>query len=70
MMIYKVFYQPTKDEIPVRENTDVLYLEAESEKEVRMLLKDRPYNIEFITPLTGKALEYEQKSEKFKLENV
>lgn len=69
-MIYKVYYQPTKSEIPVREKTDALYLEAESEKEVRQLLKDRPYNIEFITPITGKALEYEQQSEKFKMENV
>lgn len=69
-MIYKVYYQPNRDDVPVRENTESLFLEAESEQEVRKLLKDRPINVEFITPISGKALEYEQKKENYKLENV
>ncbi|SDY78673.1 DNA-dependent RNA polymerase auxiliary subunit epsilon [Evansella caseinilytica] len=69
-MIFKVFYQPTITEVPVREKTDALYIEAETEEEVRKLLADRKYNIEFITPLKGEALAYEQQNEKFKLETV
>lgn len=69
-MIYKVYYQPSRESVLVRENTESLFLEAESEEEVRKLLKDHPCNIEFITPISGKALEYEQKNENFKLENV
>ncbi|HBJ01333.1 MAG TPA: hypothetical protein DDY89_11805, partial [Lysinibacillus sp.] len=34
-MIYKVYYQEKANEIPVRENTKSLYLEAASEREVR-----------------------------------
>lgn len=66
-MIFKIFYQETMNEVPIRENTKVLYIKAESEREVRKKLEDRPYNIEFITPIDGAFLEYEQQNEDFKV---
>ncbi|GEK31162.1 UPF0356 protein [Kurthia zopfii] len=67
-MIYKVYYQESMLEVPVRENTKSLYLEAEDPREVRELLADRKYNIELIQLLEGNYLEYEQASENFHLE--
>ena len=69
-MIYKVYYQENITEIPVRENTKTLYLEASSEREVRHYLKDRNYNIELVQLLEGNYLEYEQNSPNFHLENA
>lgn len=69
-MIFKVFYQTSSSEVPVREKTESLYLEAETEEEVRKKLAGRKYNIEFVTPLEGEALAYEQQNENFKLETV
>ncbi|MBU9720514.1 MULTISPECIES: DNA-dependent RNA polymerase subunit epsilon [Bacillaceae] len=69
-MIFKVFYQQNTTEVPVREKTETLYVEAESVEEVRKKLADRTYNIEFITAIEGQVLEYEQQNENFKLENV
>ncbi|TRM12254.1 DUF1447 family protein [Lentibacillus cibarius] len=71
-MIYKVYYQDLPDEIPVRERTQTLYVEAESEREVRNKLYDRNYdiNIEFIQPLSDAHLNYEKQSEHFELETV
>ena len=69
-MIYKVYYQEDAQEVPVRENTKSLYLEAENERDVRSKLKDRNYNIEFIQLLEGNYLAYEQASPNFKLENI
>lgn len=69
-MIYKVYYQESMKEIPVRENTKSLYLEASSEREVRQKLKDRNYNIELVQLLEGNYLEYEQSSPNFVLENI
>ncbi|RCK10885.1 DUF1447 family protein [Bacillus licheniformis] len=31
-MIYKVFYQASNDEVPVREKTDSIFVEAQSER--------------------------------------
>ncbi|MCM3453116.1 DNA-directed RNA polymerase subunit epsilon [Heyndrickxia oleronia] len=59
-MIYKVYYQENKNEVPVRENTDAIYVEASSEREVRKSLKNRQINIEFVQPLKGSYLEYEK----------
>ena len=64
-MIFKVFYQDNAEEVPVREKTKTLYIEAESEREVRQKLQNRPINIEYIQPLEGAHLEYEQKSANF-----
>lgn len=69
-MIYKIYYQENVTDIPVRENTKTLYLEAASEREVRHYLKDRNYNIELVQLLEGNYLEYEQNSPNFHLENA
>ncbi|HLS61312.1 MAG TPA: DNA-directed RNA polymerase subunit epsilon [Virgibacillus sp.] len=69
-MIYKVLYQESIHEIPVREQTKSLYIEAESIREVRAKLVDREYNIEYIQKLDGAHLEYEKQSDAFKMENI
>ncbi|MDS9470437.1 DNA-dependent RNA polymerase subunit epsilon [Sporosarcina pasteurii] len=66
-MIYKVYYQENVLEVPVRENTKSMYVEAGSEREVRQLLKGRNFNIELIQLLEGKHLEHEQASPHFEL---
>ncbi|WP_075981084.1 DNA-dependent RNA polymerase subunit epsilon [Bacillus massilinigeriensis] len=66
-MIFKVFYQETKTEIPVRENTKTLFIEAESERDVRTKLANKPFNIEFVTEVKGAFLEYEKQKEEFKV---
>lgn len=66
-MIFKVYYQEKKTEVPVRERTNTLYIEATSEGQVRSKLKDRPYNIEYVSPLDGAYLEYEKQSENYKV---
>ena len=60
MAVFKVFFQHNKDEVIVRENTNTIYVEGETEEQVRRYLKDRNYNIEFITKLEGAHLEYEK----------
>lgn len=69
-MIYKVFYQERKNEIPVRENTKSIYVEASNEREVRAYLKERNYNIELVQLLEGAHLEYEQSNTDFTVENA
>ncbi|SFE42755.1 DNA-dependent RNA polymerase subunit epsilon [Alteribacillus iranensis] len=69
-MIYKVFYQENFSEVPVRENTRSLFVEAESEREVRQKLADKKYNIEYIQPVSEDLLKFEQSKEDFKVENV
>jgi len=69
-MIFKVYYQEDRLQITVRENTQRLYIEAESEQDERDLLSNRKNNIEFIQMLEGSHLEYEQASESFQLEQV
>lgn len=66
-MIYKVFYQETTYEAPVREHTKSLFMEADSERTVRATLKKRNYNIEFIQEIDGNYLEYEKQNENFKV---
>ncbi|QQZ08097.1 DNA-dependent RNA polymerase subunit epsilon [Heyndrickxia vini] len=66
-MIYKVYYQESKTEVAVRENTKTMYIEAKSEREVRLSLKNRPFNIEFVQLLEGSYLEYEKNHENFEL---
>ena len=73
-MIYKVFYQETKDRSPRRENTRSLYLEIEADNELEGRIKARKlveentdYNIEFIELLSDKHLEYEKESGTFEL---
>ncbi|WP_122645439.1 DNA-directed RNA polymerase subunit epsilon [Enterococcus mediterraneensis] len=67
-MIYKVFYQETKTRNPKREETHSLYIEAADEVTARQRVEENtPYNIEFIQPLEGSHLEYEQENADFKL---
>ena len=73
-MIYKVFYQETKDRSPRRENTRSLYLEIEADNELEGRIKARTlveentdYNIEFIELLSDKHLEYEKESGTFQV---
>lgn len=66
-MIFKVYFQEDKTQVAVREKTKTIYLEANSERDVRTKLADRPYNIEFVTPVTGAFLEYEKQNEDYKV---
>ncbi len=69
-MIYKVLYQEFQDEVPVRERTKSLYIEADSAREVRSKLNDRNYNIEYIQALDEAHLNYEKQSPHYELENI
>ena len=74
-MIYKVFYQETKDRSPRRETTRSLYLDidANSELEGRIIArelveKNRPeYNVEYIELLSDKLLDYEKETGAFEV---
>ncbi len=70
MSVFKVYYQENANEIPVRENTLSLYIEAETAVDVMKYLEPRKYNIELITELSPEHLEYEMKSENFVLEKI
>lgn len=59
-MIFKVNYQETKEQAPLRETTKALYLEADNLVEAREMLEKTPYNIEFIREISGDYLEYEK----------
>ena len=63
-MIYKVFYQETKERSPRREKTRALYLDIQAGK---LIEENTPYNIEFIELLSDKHLEYEKESGTFEL---
>ncbi|OIJ18711.1 hypothetical protein BKP45_15615 [Anaerobacillus alkalidiazotrophicus] len=69
-MIYKVLFQEKITEVPVREKTQSIYVEASSEMEVRQKLASKVYNIEFVLPVTGEYLEFEKQNENFKVENI
>ncbi|WP_018932823.1 DNA-dependent RNA polymerase subunit epsilon [Gracilibacillus lacisalsi] len=69
-MIYKVLYQENASEIPVREHTKSLYIEASSEREVRDSLKGKHINIELIQLLSEAHQEYEQQSPFYKVETA
>ena len=67
-MIYKVYYQESKERNPKREQTLSLYVEAENEEAVHNLMRDNtPYNVEYIQALDGNHLEYEKANAEFKL---
>ena len=67
-MIFKVFYQPSKEINPRRENTQSLYVEAQSQVDARIMVEgETAYNIEHIEGLDPKALEYEQSNPDYKL---
>lgn len=66
MITFKVMYQETKDQVPTRENTKALYLQATNLVDARAKLASKQpysdYNIEFIQELTPAHLAYEQES--------
>ena len=63
-MIFKVFYQETKNEAPRREYTKTMYVEANAVSEVREYLSETtPYMIEHITEISGDSLEYEKEND-------
>ncbi|MBF7095370.1 DNA-dependent RNA polymerase auxiliary subunit epsilon family protein [Streptococcus sp. HF-1907] len=73
-MIYKIFYQETKERNPRREQTKALYLDIDAQSELegriaaRKLVEEKtPYNIEFIELLSDKHLEYEKETGVFQL---
>jgi len=74
-MIYKVFYQETKDRSPRRKTTRSLYLDidASSELEGRIIArelveKNRPeFNVEYIELLSDKLLDYEKETGAFEI---
>lgn len=65
-MIFKVYYQESKTEVPVRK-TKTIFVEGDSERDVRKKLADRNYNIEFVASVQGDFLDYEKQSEDFKV---
>ncbi|WP_368503929.1 DNA-dependent RNA polymerase subunit epsilon [Alkalihalophilus sp. As8PL] len=69
-MIFKVYFQKNFQQVPVRELTESIFVEGESESDVRKKLIPREYNIEFVTPVSGAYLEYEKNSEDFKVESI
>lgn len=65
-MIYKVFYQETKERNPKREQTHSLYVDVDNEVAARHAVEENtPYNIEYIQKLTGNHLEYEKEQPDF-----
>lgn len=66
-MIFKVYFQEFITQVPIREKTKAIYVEGNSELDVRKKLKDRPYNIEYVEAVKGNYLEYEQQNEDFKV---
>lgn len=73
-MIYKVFYQETKERNPRREQTKSLYLDIDAASELEGRIQARElienntaYNIEYIELLSEKALEYEKETGVFQV---
>ena len=73
-MIYKVFYQETKDRNPRRETTQALYLDIDAKDELQGRIKARKlveektsYNIEFVELLSDMHLNYEKESGSFSI---
>lgn len=73
-MIYKVFYQETKERNPRREQTKTLYVTIDEANELegriaarKLVEENTAYNIEFIELLSDKHLEYEKETGVFEL---
>lgn len=67
-MIYKVYYQETKERNPKREQTHSLYINADNAVTARQLVENNtPYNIEFVQELDDNHLAYEKENADFKL---
>lgn len=73
-MIYKVFYQETKERNPRREQTKTLSVTIDAANELegriaarKLVEENTAYNIEFIELLSDKHLEYEKETGVFEL---
>ncbi|MGT2933776.1 DNA-directed RNA polymerase subunit epsilon [Streptococcus catagoni] len=73
-MIYKIFYQESKNRNPRRENTKAMFIEIEASNELEGRIKARKlveektdYNVEFVELLSDKHLEYEKETGVFEL---
>ncbi|OIM96672.1 hypothetical protein BIY40_02140 [Pediococcus acidilactici] len=67
-MIFKIYYQESKKEMPRRENTRSLYIEADSQPEAIKRVEDHnPDLTSNKLKFRGKALEYEQQGVNYKL---
>lgn len=66
-MIFKVYFQESNKQVPVREKTKTIYVEAGSEREVRSKIADRQYNIEYVEAVAGNYYEYEKQKEDFEV---
>ena len=67
-MIFKIYYQEDQVRNPKRETTKSLFINADTEVQARALVTENTgHNIEFIEPLEGKFLEYEQQNPDYKL---
>ena len=66
-MIFKVYYQESLSQVPVREKTKTLFIEGESVKEVRTKIADLGLNVEAVQEVKGAFLEYEQQNEDYKV---
>lgn len=66
-MIFKVYFQESNKQVPVREKTKTIYVEAESERDVRTKIADRQYNVEYVEAVTGNYYEYEKQREDFEV---
>lgn len=67
-MIFKVLYQADKTRIPRRETTQALYMKCDTEMQARIQLeKYTNYNIEYVEPLEGNHLKYEESEPDFKI---
>lgn len=67
-MIFKVYYQETKERNPKREQTQSLYIEADDLVAARLRVEENtPYNIELIQLLEGNHLAYEKENAEFVL---
>lgn len=73
-MIYKVFYQETKERNPRREQTKTLYVDIDATEALEGRIKARKlveantaFNIEHIELLSDKHLEYEKETGVFEL---
>ncbi|HIW38433.1 MAG TPA: DNA-dependent RNA polymerase auxiliary subunit epsilon family protein [Candidatus Jeotgalicoccus stercoravium] len=71
MTVFKVFFQEDLNTRIIREDTQIRYIEANTEEEVRKSMKDSNRNIEFIQALSPAHLEYEQNNnDDFEIESI
>lgn len=73
-MIFKIFYQDSKDNSPRREQTKSLYLDITTDSELkgqiiaRQLIEEKTkFNVEYIEAISKKHLAYEKETGAFEL---